>query len=87
MAVLCLVIMDKQNNVVMVDVLSVISHEATTLITSSPIPEYTLLVFVDEFAKFSQYQEALNNSSPFLSSLVETGKPNTSSFLFLKVGH
>ena len=59
--------MDEQKNVVMADVLPVMFHEATTPVTPSPIPERTFLVSAYEFAKFSQYQEALKNSSLSLS--------------------
>ncbi|XP_022857873.1 uncharacterized protein LOC111378835 [Olea europaea var. sylvestris] len=38
-----------------------------------PSSEQTIIVSTDEFAKFTQYQETLKNSSHFMSTLAETG--------------
>lgn len=38
--------------------------------------EKSVLIYADEFAQFSQYQESLKSQSPFVIAIADSDKPN-----------
>lgn len=42
--------------------------------------EKSVLIYMDEFAQFSQYQESLKSQSPFVSAIAGSDKPNACLF-------
>ena len=54
-----------------------LAHIASTNSTECSSSKKTISVSADEFAKFTQYQEALKASSHHVSAIAETGKSTT----------
>ena len=53
------------------------THIAATTAPPSSSSEKTIMVSSEEFAKFSEYQKALRSSSNSITTVAESGKPNT----------
>ena len=54
-----------------------LAHVAATKALPSSSSKKTIMVFAEEFAKFSNYQDALGSSSHTITAIAESGKPNT----------
>ena len=53
-----------------------LAHVETSIVVPSSSSEHSITISADEFAKFTQYQGALKNSSPPISAIAELGIPN-----------
>lgn len=63
------------------------AHVAFSNTTNVSPSEKNILVFADEFAQFSQYQTSLKSNDSPITAITESGKSNTSSSLFIKMGY